>query len=123
MPADADFCVVVEKKGPVFESTESSLSNNVPNNKATTITTSSTTSTFTTTTITTNNSNDNSININSCATDSVSFMDPDSDMGAHGVEASRYFHFFMDLCCQFDTLSPRKSVVGGESSATSCINT
>ncbi|GFN84774.1 hypothetical protein PoB_001128000 [Plakobranchus ocellatus] len=45
-------------------------------------------------------------------------MDPDSDMGALGVEASRYFHFFMDLCCQFDTLSPRKSVVGGESSAT-----
>ncbi|GFO28587.1 hypothetical protein PoB_005509200 [Plakobranchus ocellatus] len=119
MPADADFCVVVEKKGPVFESTESSLSNNVPNNKAMTITTSSTTCT----TITTNNSNDNSININSCATDSVSFMDPDFDTGAHGVEASRYFHFFMDLCCQFDTLSPRKSVVGGESSATSCTNT
>ncbi|GFO29222.1 far1 DNA-binding domain [Plakobranchus ocellatus] len=106
MPANAGFCVVVEKKAPVFENTESSVTNNVPNNNAMTITTSSTTTTNTST----SNSNDKSTNINSCATDSVSFMDPDSGLGAHGMEASRNFHFFMDLCRQLDTLSPRKAV-------------
>ncbi|GFO46061.1 hypothetical protein PoB_007256600 [Plakobranchus ocellatus] len=54
MSADTGFCVVVEKKGPLFENTESSLTDNVPSNNSMTITN-------------TNNSNDNSINIYSCA--------------------------------------------------------